>query len=185
MISKIDWFFNRVLFAIYDVLGFMFCWLVWGIYILFYPFSCIPFIKRIRKYLETKGYKSSERMPREFSPYKSPKAFQLLYSKREQFSSTIFFLPISTLINILLITVARPLQPLYSDLKGIILLLIITLGPSFLLTNYFFWKKDRHYSFIPIFLKEPLLKRVAWDVGTCVALTFLLIIDLWLLGLII
>lgn len=185
MISKIDWFFNRVLFAIYDTLGFMFYLLVWLIYILFYPFSHLPFVKKLRIYLETKGYKPSEKMPREFSPYKNSKAFQLLYSKREQFSSTIFFLPISTLINTLLITIARPLQPLYSDLKGIILLLIITLGPSFLLTNYFFWRNDRHYSFIPSFLKEPLRKRMAWAVGTCVALVLLIIVDLKLLGYII
>lgn len=187
MVKRIEWFANRILFSIYE-LGAPLCFLIsWFVYWLFgRPFCCIPVIKRnmIKKY-GSEDYKLVFKSFSDWSPYGSPKLFYRTYSRQYQTAILLFFLPISLFLNVVIIIVGNPLKLLCYNCIGIIFLIVIIVQLSSWLGDYFFWKKDRHYAYIKTFMKENLVKRIAWVVGTYAVMFLLTMVNFKLLGYII
>lgn len=180
MVKRIEWFTNRILFSIYE-LGALLCFLV-GLFVywLFWrPFCCIPVIKKnmIKKY-GNEDYKLVFKSFSDWSPYESPKLFYRTYGRQYQTAILLFFLPISLFFNVVIIIVGNPLKLLCNNCIGIIFLIVIIVQLSSRLGDYFFWKKDRHYAYIKTFMKETLVKRIAWIIGTFASLGLLLVLNI-------
>lgn len=185
--KKIEWFANRILFSICE-LGALLCYLVslliyWSFWC---PFCCIPIIKKniIKKY-GIEDYKLVLKSFNDWSPYGNSRLFYRTYFRQYQTAILLFFLPISLFLNVVIIIVGNPLKLLCNNCIGIISLIVIIVQLSSWLSDYFFWKKDRHYAYIKTFMKENLVKRIAWVVGTYAVIFLLIIVNLKLFGYII
>ena len=190
MIGKVDWLVNRILFSIYDVIAFICYLFVWLVYwLLLRPICYIPFIKRLNKSFGEEYYNSlSTILQDEWSPYRNSKAFYGLYGGRLGYhiSAAIFMIPISFVLYVAIITIGTPFRQFFSkSVVGIILFIIVLVLSSTSLSDYFFWKDNRHHAYVKTFMKESLIKRITWVVGTFAVLIPLCWIDFRLLGYII
>lgn len=180
MISGIDRFVNRALFSINDM-GAALCYLISLLvyWLLWRSFCSIPFIKRwLKKSFKDDDYRSIVEKFDDWSPYNSSKSFYRMYSHDYRVSILFFFLPISLLLNVVIIIVGKPMILLYSNSIGIVFLIVVTVLLSGWLSDYFFWKNDRHHAFVKTFMKEKLIRRIAWVVGTLVALVLLSVVNI-------
>lgn len=186
MINKIDWLANRVLFSIFDLATPLYCLISWFVYrAIWRPYNSIPFIqKRIKKSFG-EDYDSLVKWYEDWSPYKSPEAFYRVYWQEHKISTWFLFLPISLFLNVVTLIVGNPLRRLYNIEVGLMFLAVLIVLLSSWLGEFLFWKKDRHYEYVKIFLKENFIKRLVWIIGTLVALVLLTVIDFRLLGYII
>lgn len=180
MTSNIDRFVNRMLFSIFDIgaaLCYMSSFLVyWLLYRPIYS-NCVIKKMLIRKIGE-KEYMKRRKFSNGWSPYESPISLYRSYYQEQKISIAFFSLPISLLLNVVAIIVGNPLIRLYSTGVGLMFLIVLIILLSSWLSEYFFWKKDKHYGFIKIFMKENLIKRLAWIVGTFAALVLLTVLNI-------
>lgn len=169
--SKIALLVNRFLYAIYDVWTF-FLWVIdWLVDWSFgRPLYSIPFIRK--KINEREGVDNYISLRRK---WKIPKS-AFCYNKLSIF---IFILPLFLFLNVATIIIGNPLKLLYTKnvVWCVVLLISIIMLPSFILDEYFFWRKDRYLTFFSIFKKEHLIKRIAWVVGTFAMLILLLVVN--------
>lgn len=116
MIKQIDRLVNRAYFSIYEAFAPLCYLLSLLLYWLFWRSICsIPFIKkRMKKYFKDDDYKSLVKNFDDWSPYKNSKSFYRLYGHDYVVSMLFFFLPISFVINAVVILVGNPLKLLYS-----------------------------------------------------------------------
>ena len=132
----------------------------------------------MKKSFKDEDYRSIVENFDDWSPYNSSKSFYRMYSHDYHVSILFFFLPMSLLLNVVIIIVGKPMILLYSNSIGIVSLIVVTVLLSGWLSDYFFWKNDRHHAFVKTFMKEKLIKRIAWVVGTLAALVLLSVVNI-------
>lgn len=175
-IGKIDWFANRILYALYEPVGLVKRIIYWILCWLSKVTSLIW--KKVNN--NHREYDSLKKITEDLFLHYTPKDS---YICSQDVSTLLCILPVSLFLNLATIVIGYPLKILYApNIVCTILLVIILILSASLLSEYFFWRKDRHYAFISSFKKESLVKRVAWVVGTYASIVSLIVIDIKLLS---
>ena len=66
--------------------------------------------------------------------------------------------------------------PHASDIVGRHLIIVVALGivPSWIIGDIVYWKKNRYLSYFATFEKEDKITKIAWTIGTTIALCLLI-----------
>lgn len=82
-------------------------------------------------------------------------------------------LPIYLVINIWMICYG----PDASDIVGRHLIIVVALGivPSWIIGDLVYWKKNRYLKYFAAFEKEDKITKIAWTIGTAIALCLLIV----------
>ena len=180
MTKKIDWFANRILYSVYDALSFLNLIIIWFIYwLLVYPFFYILFIiKRMKKASEKKDNGSFRKEVNELLSHFDPYSYAKKNYDRQNIATLVLYLPISIFVDVIAIIINPPLMQVCTQRWNLVLLIIVKVLFSALLSNYFFWRKNKYLSYFKTFEKEHLTKRIVWVIGASVGMFLLAVIDL-------
>ena len=180
MTKKIDWFANRILYSVYDALSFLNLIIIWFIYwLLVYPFFYILFIiKRMKKASEKKDNGSFRKEVNELLSHFDPYSYAKKIYDRQNIATLVLYLPISIFVDVIAIIINPPLMQVCTQRWNLVLLIIVKVLFSALLSNYFFWRKNKYLFYFKTFEKEHLTKRIVWVIGASVGMFLLAVIDL-------
>ncbi len=182
MKDNIDKFLNRVLYSLYNLMCFSGLAIYIAVELLVQrPLYCLPFWKkRLKdKYgINTfEEYKDSARCILYKTIDHPTSGFTLYYLAG--LALLLFALPIYLVINIWMICYGSQAF----DIVGRHLVLVVGLGivPSWIIGNLVYWKKERYLNYFAIFAKESKKTKIAWTIGTTLALCLLIIANLLLM----
>lgn len=183
MRNNIDKFLNRLLYSFYNLMYFSSLPIYAAVELLVQrPLYCLPFWKRRLK--EKYGISTfKEYKDRTRSMYKTSnnptQGFTLYFLAG--FALLLFALPIYLVFNILMLLYGAQA----SDIPGRHLILVVALGivPSWIIGELVYWKEDRYLNYFAIFEKEDRKKKIAWTVGTTLALCLLIVANFMLMWL--
>ena len=97
---------------------------------------------------------------------------------RQNIATLVLYLPISIFVDVIAIIINPPLMQVCTQRWNLVLLIIVKVLFSALLSNYFFWRKNKYLSYFKTFEKEHLTKRIVWVIGASVGMFLLAVIDL-------
>ena len=177
-----DKFLNRLLYSLYNLMHFAGLPIHTAVELLVQrPLYCLPFWKRHLK----KQYGICT-----FKEYKD-RSRSMLYKNVDSPASgfTLYFLtglallllalPIYLVFNILMILYG----PQAFDIPGRHLILVVASGivPSWIIGELVYWKEDRYLNYFAIFEKESKRTKIAWTIGTTLALCLLIVANFMLM----
>ena len=176
MRDNIDKFLNRLLYSLYNLMYFSGLPIYAAVELLVQrPLYCLPFWKRhLKKQYGINSFKEYKDWARS-GLYKTidhpASGFTLYYLTA--LALLLFALPIYLVINILMICYG----PQAYDIVGRHLAIVVGLGivPSGIIGYLVYWKKDRYLNYFAVFEKEGKIKKIAWTIGTAIALCLLIV----------
>lgn len=182
MKDNLDKFLNRLLYSLYNLIYYSGLLIYAAVELLVQrPLYCLPFWKRRlkEKYgINTfKEYKDSARCILYKSIDHHTSGFTLYYLAG--LALLLFALPIYLMINIWMICYG----PHAFDIVGRHLIFVVGLGiiPSWIIGELVYWKEDRYLNYFAIFEKESKKTKIAWTIGTTLALCLLIVANLLLM----
>lgn len=165
---------NLLLYSLYKML-YYFTYLIHEILALLYsrPLYSLPCMRRR---LKKKGFNSFDEWKRNtdavaYGIMGSPTAVFTVYFLN-YLSLALLSLPIYLLLSLYILvfgwsTFSRFLiHPIVATALGV--------APAWILSDFFFWKKDRYLDFFAIFEKESRKKKITWAIGVTLGLLLLL-----------
>ena len=169
-------FLNRLLYSLYNLIYYSGLLIYAAVELLMQrPLYCLPFWKKRlkEKYgINTfKEYKDSARCILYKSIDHPASGFTLYYLAG--LALLLLALPIYLVINIWMICYG----PNAYEIVGRHLILVVGLGivPSWIIGDIVYWKKNRYLSYFATFEKEDIKTKIAWTIGTTLALCLLII----------
>ena len=182
MKNIIDKFLNRVLYSLYNLMYFSGLPIYAAVELLVQrPLYCLPFWKRhLKNKYRINTFKEYKDSARSFM-YKTidhpASGFTLYYLVA--LALLLYALPIYLVINIWMICYG----PQAYDIVGRHLIFVIALGivPSWITGYLVYWKKERYLNYFAAFEKESKKKKIAWTIGTTIALCLLIVANFMLM----
>ena len=182
MKNNVDKFLNRVLYSFYNLLYFSGLPIYVALELLVQrPLYCFSFWKRhLKKQYGINTFKEYKDWARS-GLYKTidhpASGFTLYYLTT--LALLLFALPIYLVINICMICYG----PQAYDIVGRHLAIVVGLGivPSWIIGYLVYWKKDRYLNYFAIFEKEGKKTKIAWTIGTAIALCLLIVANFMLM----
>ena len=182
MKNIIDKFLNRVLYSLYNLMYFSGLPIYAAVELLVQrPLYCLPFWKRhLKNQYRINPFKEYKDSARSFM-YKTidhpASGFTLYYLVA--LALLLFALPIYLVINIWIICYG----PQAFDIVERHLIFVVGLGivPSCIICELVYWKKNRYLNYFAAFEKEGRKKKIAWTIGTTLALLLLIIANFMLM----
>lgn len=182
MKNSIDKFLNRLLYSLYNLMYFSGLPIYAAVELLVQrPLYCLPFWKRhLKKQYGINSFKEYKDLARS-GLYKTidhpASGFTLHYLTG--IALLLLALPIYLVINILMICYG----PQAYDIVGRHLALVVALGivPSGIIGYPVYWKKDRYLNYFAVFEKESKKTKIAWTIGTAIALCLLIVANFMLM----
>lgn len=182
MKNNIDRFLNRVLYSLYNLMYFSGLPLHAATELLVQrPLYSLPcWKKRLKKEygINTyKEYKDSSRSILDKTVNNPVSGFTLYYLAG--LALLLLALPIYLVINIWMICYG----PHASDIVGSHLIIVVALGivPSWIIGDLVYWKKNRYLKYFAAFEKESRKTKIAWTIGTTLALCLLIVANFMLM----
>lgn len=182
MKNNIDRFLNRVLYSLYNLMYFSGLPLHAATELLVQrPLYCLPFWKKRlkEKYgINTfKEYKDRANNILDKTVNNPVSGFTQYYLAG--LALLLLALPIYLVINIWMICYG----PNAYEIVGRHLIIVVALGivPSWIIGDLVYWKKNRYLSYFATFEKEDKKTKIAWTIGTTIALCLLIVANFMLM----
>ena len=176
MKNNIDRFLNRVLYSLYNLMYFLGLPIYAAVELLMQrPLYCLPFWKKRlkEKYgINTfKEYKDRTKSILDKTVNNPVSGFTQYYLAG--LALLLLALPIYLVINIWMICYG----PHASDIVGRHLIIVVALGivPSWIIGDLVYWKQNRYLKYFAAFEKEDKKTKIAWTIGTTIALCLLIV----------
>ena len=179
---NIDMFLNRLLYSLYNLIYFSGLPIYAAVELLMQrPLYCLPFWKKLLKekygintYKEYKDRANSILNKTVNNPVSGFTQYYLA-----GLALLLLALPIYLVINIWMICYG----PHASDIVGRHLIIVVALGivPSWIIGDLVYWKKNRYLKYFAAFEKEDKKTKIAWTIGTTLALCLLIIANFMLM----
>ena len=179
---NIDMFLNRLLYSLYNLIYFFGLPIYAAVELLMQrPLYCLPFWKkRLKKEYGINTYKEYKDRAKSIldKTVNNPvSGFTQYYLAG--LALLLLALPIYLVINIWMICYG----PNASEIVGRHLIIVVALGivPSWIIGDLVYWKENRYLKYFAAFEKEGRKTKIAWTIGTTIALCLLIVANFMLM----
>ena len=181
MVKRIDRFLNWLLFSLYNMLYYGGLLIYEMVALLFMrPLYSLPCWRNRLKKKGLNSFQDWKRLTMDTLYYtmNSPKTGYTVYYL-SYLSLALLSFPIYLLLSLYILVFGWSTFSIF--LVHPIVATALGIAPAWILSDFFFWKKDRYLGYFAIFEKESRKKKIAWAIGASFGLLLLILANFFVM----